>query len=706
VSPSTPRESRSGSAAKPKLPQERAHFKELLLANHFGTIADSPLPVKFTPAGDTSYEQLMCIGYHPESRRLDAVVHIKLDGGYNGGLCTAGSREYVKFFASTDGGTTWTELGTTSFNVWDVPGPKPLEYDATLPNVDLTEECCKEENLVLVRAILSWEVPPAGPDDPVVWGNALDATIQVEPLQTGTIIELFSCLDLTVAESELVSLVDAEQPITFGVDKKLTPLELHKAYHGTKVPQHRYLFPHVQELLAAPAALTDTLSQPGFELFPGLEKVDIAKLIDFIIDPQGDETFERLGCVGLNENTPELVATIDVKLSSGYSGGLCTNGSQEYVAFWVDWEDGNGWQYAGTTSVGVHDIGSIPNDGLQYSAALPFAQVYTHRQPCEDGPKEARVRAVLSWATPPSTTNPYAVPVWGGHEETRILLPPGQPVLGGGPLIEYVGSIYITDIQGSGLAKVGANSINGWSTANQAPFGARISIGGLIINPLSGLPGGPGYEYRILVSVGGGPWTPVTTQFTIGLENLQTATQTPITITPDPNGWCPYYENFYSPPYEHVVADVLGYWDSAGDGKAKFMVEARQGMISLGSTPSVTIQLDNTRPQDAIAITSGGGSCGDFKVGDTIVGSYWASDNEGLRALVFDVEPALGGGTFSTTPSITTLTFEDGTWQLNTTGMDPCGYVVHLEAYDRTIVDSSTPVGWSWPAFVGFCLKK
>jgi hypothetical protein len=60
----------------------------------------------------------------------------------------------------------------------------------------------------------------------------------------------------------------------------------------------------------------------------------------------------------------------------------------------------------------------------------------------------------------------------------------------------------------------------------------------------------------------------------------------------------------------------------------------------------------------------------------------------------------------STEQSITTLTFEDGTWQLDTTGMDPCGYVVHLETYDRTIVDSSTPVGWTRPGFVGFCLKK
>src|SRR5262249_7112764 len=158
------------------------------------------------------------------------------------------------------------------------------------------------------------------------------------------------------------------------------------------------------------------------------------------------------------------------------------------------------------------------------------------------------------------------------------------------------------------------------------------SVGGLIINPGTGLPGGPGYQYRILVSTNGGAtWLPQLNPFTIGVENLQNATQTLVTITPDPSGWCPYYENTFAPPFKHVVADVLGSWWSAGDAQASFIVEARDGMMnSLGASQSVTIQLDNTGPDDAIWITSAGGSCGEFKVGDTIDGAYWASDNEGL----------------------------------------------------------------------------
>lgn len=691
----------SGASTKPKLPKERTHFKELLLANHFGTIADSAVEAKAAPSGNTTFEELMCVGYQPQLKRLDAVVHVKQDAGYSGGPCTAGSKEYVKFFVSTDGGTTWSDKGTVSFTVWDVDTPKPLEFDATL-FVDLEEECCREENLVLVRAILSWEVPPGGPDGSVVWGNALDATIQVEPIHHGSILELLECLHIELPIEEVSMLADPGAPVEFGPPKQLTPLELHEAYKGSKVPQHRYLLGHLQSVLANPAALTQTLSQPGFELFPGVE-VDISKLIELLIDPQGNETYEQISCVGLNETTAELAATIDVKLSSGYSGGLCTAGSQEYVAFWVDWEDGAGWRYVGTTSVNVHDISSIPGDGLGYSAVLPFPQLLAHRQPCEDGPKTALVRAVLSWATPPSTTNPFAVPVWGGHAQTRILIPPGEPVTGGGPLLESIGSMPRIDIDDvTGLAT--GQSVVGFS-ASESPFGGVVNFAGYVINPANDLPGGPGYQYRVLTSPDGVNYTPVTTPFTATTMQLPSGIQANVPQHPDPSGWVPYLANLSSgPPYLTVVGNVLGYWQSAGDGRAWIKMEARDGLHnSLGSTPPKLIQLDNTPPTSMVSITSGGGSCGDFKEGDTISGSYSSSDNEALAGVGLSVEPS--GGAFSLTPVLTTPTYQEGTWKLNTEGMGTCGYVVRLDGYDRTIVNSGF-VGWDGPAFTGFCLKK
>ena len=56
------------------------------------------------------------------------------------------------------------------------------------------------------------------------------------------------------------------------------------------------------------------------------------------------------------------------------------------------------------------------------------------------------------------------------------------------------------------------------------------------------------------------------------------------------------------------------------------------------------------------------------------------------------------------TPAITTATTQSGTWSLDTHGLDPCGYVVRLDGYDRTIVNSGY-VGWDGHAFEGFCLK-
>ena len=157
-----------------------------------------------------------------------------------------------------------------------------------------------------------------------------------------------------------------------------------------------------------------------------------------------------------------------------------------------------------------------------------------------------------------------------------------------------------------------------------------------------------------------------------------------------------------------VDENALGYWQSTGNDQALIYMEAKDSLGLLGSpsppSPKL-IPLDNTQPVGTIAITSGGGSCGDFKIGDTIVGSYTASDNENIGSVGFAVLPALGGGTFSHVPTTATITFQDGTWQLDTTGINPCGYVVRLDVNDRTNVDSrGNP--WYWPAYTGFCLKK
>ena len=56
----------------------------------------------FPVDGDTRYEELECIGLNPNQDTLVGVIRVKLPNGYSGGPCTAGSREYVTFWADFD----------------------------------------------------------------------------------------------------------------------------------------------------------------------------------------------------------------------------------------------------------------------------------------------------------------------------------------------------------------------------------------------------------------------------------------------------------------------------------------------------------------------------------------------------------------------------------------------------------------------------
>jgi hypothetical protein len=128
--------------------------------------------------GDTSFEQLTCAGYNPQTRTLEAVIEIKASAGYNGGLCTPGSYEYVSFYAFFSGA--WQALGTAQVNVHDLQSVQtggPVNY-AVLRVSDVTSELCSTLTAVPLRAILSWQTVPAGPDFIPFWGNVFDTHIQ------------------------------------------------------------------------------------------------------------------------------------------------------------------------------------------------------------------------------------------------------------------------------------------------------------------------------------------------------------------------------------------------------------------------------------------------------------------------------------------------------------------------------------------------
>ena len=123
----------------------------------------------------------------------------------------------------------------------------------------------------------------------------------------------------------------------------------------------------------------------------------------------GDTFWEEVTCVGYNPAVKQLVAVVSIKQTSGYQGGLCVDGSTEYIRFFVDW--GSGLTDVGLTSFTAHDIPDVapnPPHPIQYMAHLAVDDA-THQKFC-NSPVLPLVRATLSWNTIPSLS-PNAVAV-------------------------------------------------------------------------------------------------------------------------------------------------------------------------------------------------------------------------------------------------------------------------------------------------------
>ena len=217
--------------------------------------------------------------------------------------------------------------------------------------------------------------------------------------------------------------INQDQPDQRVEPATLSPAELHRLYANTLVPRHRYLS----------TALTQAVNSPELAPHPskwlaGVQGIDLSKVVDAWLNTNRSTEYEQLYCIGLDPDTGQLTGVITVKRGSGYSGGPRTAGSREYVAFWVDW--GSGFHYEGTASVTVHDFGWLPSAGLEYNVSLPANLLARMKTGSKDG-ETVKVRVVLSWDTPPSTTDPNAPVVWGNIMECRIPIPSSQEARAG-----------------------------------------------------------------------------------------------------------------------------------------------------------------------------------------------------------------------------------------------------------------------------------
>jgi hypothetical protein len=733
--------------ASPEAQRERAQFKRLLAGNpnYFGNIADSPFkPVKKIVA-NTQYEQLTCVGFNIQTNILEATIAVKLPAGYGGDLCQAGSTEYVRFFV--DYGAGWEDAGLAGVNVHDIPtdkdcaahSTKPLIYVASLKYRPRTE-CCTHPVLPKVHAILSWQwIPPAGPANVgwlPPWGNALECHIQVRPhpWNIRCLLDLIGEeIDKKIKVPPLFEPVQYH-PIPLPDPPPFTVAELAKIYTGksaakTSVEPHRF---GVGDLHVA-------FSPTGFDQASAAAKaaewksagLDWAAAVAALEKTTANVTYEELECLGLEEDFPErLVATFRIKRPAGYSGTLCKKGSFEYIAFWADWDDTCQWTYLGTQSVNVHDISSIPKDGLCYSAIQPVDLTY-HRRSCRD-PKIGRVRAVLSWAVPPSTVDPDVLDYWGNRLDAHVQIVPGDVIDPNKPAatIRVLGGIAIEDIDtgSTGMTKVWASmggpvkfahhtsfTADGWAaslgTPRQCPFGGQVIVEGNYYL---------GYYYRIAIEKVGDPLslTHVTTPFDVLRADLGFDHQ-----VASAGGWFKYLD-----PVQEWDR-TLAYWNTGGDDKWMIWLEiatAPNAASIVATSPVYLIQLDNSAPAGPPAvpltmdvhITSGAGDCKDFDAGTTIDGTFIADD------------PHFGGWALSTEPNTFTTPSNQPevsglaatspapgpggwTWTLRTSPppaglvtMKPCGYVVRLDVSDRTIVSSVPFAHNSSHIEVGLCLRE
>ena len=676
--------------------KSRAQFRALITSNpnYFGNLSDSKFKAVKKIIASTSFEQLTELGYNPHLKQLSATFDLKKASGYGGDLCADGTQEYVRFYV--DLGSGWEDAGIVGTDVHDIPIGKdcanksshPLSYSVET-HYSPKRKWCTSPQLPKARAILSWNAePPAGqPDWKPVYGNVLECNIQIDKgFSFGIFVdELKAVTDLPLKLAESIKypieeIPDLPQPFP-GPDPApiVTPANLsveelaedylHAKSSKLKVEPKRFVFPHYQEVMsgsdAGPGALTAlTASLAKFD-------IDINELVLSIEDTTGDTSYEELEDVGLDCNQEKLVATYRLKKQSGFSGGLCSHGSTEYVSFWADFNDECEWQYLDTVEVKAYDFSPLPDGGLCYTAVLPV-DLSKVRRGCNK-PLIGRVRAVLSWNTPPSKVDPSKVPHWGNRLDAHVLIPPGEVYQGVQPIISVVGGIgvpYIDNVTGltTATAKFVDNGLKADSMGRPCPFGGRVVVRG---------PAFPGYRYRVQVrEIGTSIWSTLIKKLwvttTMGFGSYHTI---------DSDGWFKYLS------YSQNFAGILAYFDTSGNEKWEIRLQI-EGV--LGSASQI-VQLDNTWPTVDVSITAPVGDCGLLMPGTPMKGKAVATDSYmGSWSVVIGGGPSGFGPVATPTGSSGTSNTPAGgsDWTFDTSGLVQCGYVVRVHARDRAIVNS------------------
>jgi hypothetical protein len=609
------------------------------------------------------------------------------------------------------------------------------------PLADRTHrKCCDTEVLPKVRAILAWNQIPSGPNYIPIFGSRLEANIQIRPSNS-----IFCLLkDIIINPNAAKKLGEGEQSIkalasmeNLDINAELcgfkvpqaTLEELAPRYRAAGVEDHRTVFNSVYPLIKGIEALQS--SSPIYDKVSikkaGINLLKVADALAIIL-PQGNTTYEEVICAGLNTASDILGAVVYIKKPSGYSGDLCKTGSTEYVAFWADWNnDGIFDEYLGTANVEVHDIAKFPAGGLYYSVLLPAN--FTRRLKACNNPNIIRLRAVLSWAVPPSIIDPNDLNYWGNRLDVVVQIRPGNA---NGELIDLiydVGSVPLPSISpATHLAYPSAVILANCSQLGDRPFAGNVRIGGRIYN--TGAPGTVRYQVQYAPH-GSGSWQPVATTMTWELmhpnpfdplypqENVTTI---------EPDGWFKYMENPLAVPPIFERTSRLASWQTGSlnglyDLRLAYTKDYPITMASvIHYSNVVTIVLDNVNyvasmtanpvvdPASTLDIVIDGGDCHAYDKGATIPGHLRALDKY-FWLWTLDLQPATHTNGTQALPSCRSYaTLADGgdanaPWSVDTAKLDKCGYTLTIRAYDRVILDSNAALTHGNSKAIGFSVK-
>ncbi|HKJ43201.1 MAG TPA: hypothetical protein VKA27_13985 [Sunxiuqinia sp.] len=606
---------------KPVPERERVQFKQLISINpnYFGNIGHESIskdfPVVYQLAGNTSYEQLACVGLYPEDNLLEAVIELKLPYGYGGALCGIGSHEYVAFYVDYNDGNGFVGVGAPAeVNVHDLSfvNGSHLFYAVRRAFVPKEYKDCDQPQVVKVRAILSWNALPMGPSYTPVWGDVMDAFVQIKPKESGPVIiplpdfGKIPLKSIPIPDLELNNPVPPFPPIEnftiTGEKAEIKSLIDRSLEAESKIKESGQVEPERHDFKALIAKNPNYFgsiseSQKQEDIVNALDKLPQstinAILPQLSIDPEWlipvkpllvNTSYEQLKCVGLHPEDDTLEAVFEVKKSNGFNGNLCTLGSREYVAFYVDW--GAGYQHVGTSSVAVHDIPGANEKHLEYAVKMRIQDVASKLKSCSEE-NIVRVRAILSWNLDPTPFGPYHTPSWGNILERYVQIRPfdGASVTCN---IEIVNEVHTGDISQSGTNEGLAIKINSGGSVVpfvfDRPFGGIVACWGNVEIPSAAY-----YRFRYSDD-NGSSWKTITDHRVGRNPSPWIAT---VVRTPDSDGWFSVNE------YKHDVANysltALLHWRSYGlDGDYLLRLEVARDDKSMLCQDEVAIKLDNT----------------------------------------------------------------------------------------------------------------